>query len=243
MMARSFTANTDIISKSSPSTVPSTVGSFSLWFRPNWNAGDGNTHYFVDYKRSSDNARLEFSHAAGSFFAGWLSFGTRVTWADTGTASGTWYNMICIWDNGVPVTTAFINGVQKATNAVAITPSSGIDTLEIGNFAGANVPCNSAVADVAFWNVVLTAVERSALAAYSRPNHINPTALKGWWPVDGLQSPEPDLSGNKNNGTLTGTTAAFGPPVTMFTPRWPQLLVPFIPPSAPPAILMPQIIL
>jgi hypothetical protein len=33
------------------------------------------------------------------------------------------------------------------------------------------------------------------------------------------------LSGNKNNGTLTGTTAVAGPPYAPFTPRWPQPLM------------------
>jgi hypothetical protein len=53
-----------------------------------------------------------------------------------------------------------------------------------------------------------------------------------------LASPEPDLSGNKNNGTLTGTTNTFGPPILPFTRRWPQFN--FF--AAPPFTLMPQIV-
>jgi hypothetical protein len=41
---------------------------------------------------------------------------------------------------------------------------------------------------------------------------VNLANLKGWWPLDGYQSPEPDLSGNGNNGTLTGTAQVLGAP-------------------------------
>ena len=34
----------------------------------------------------------------------------------------------------------------------------------------------------------------------------------GYWPLDGISSPEPDLSGNWHPGTLTGTTYADDPP-------------------------------
>jgi hypothetical protein len=49
--------------------------------------------------------------------------------------------------------------------------------------------------------------------------------LIGWWPLDGFASPEVDLSRNAFNGALTGTTAAFGPPLMPFTPRTPQFWI------------------
>jgi hypothetical protein len=89
---------------------------------------------------------------------------------------------------------------------------------------GASLFNNGQLADFAIWSVLLTAAEASALAKGARPNTIRSASLVNWWPLGGIQSPEPDLSGNKNNGTLTGTAPAFGPPIAPFTPRWPQTL-------------------
>jgi hypothetical protein len=50
--------------------------------------------------------------------------------------------------------------------------------------------------------------------------------LDRWWPLDGQQSPELDLSGSAQNMTLTGTSLGFGPPYMMQSR--PQL-APFIP--------------
>jgi hypothetical protein len=86
--------------------------------------------------------------------------------------------------------------------------------------AGRNFP--GSLADGAQWNTNLSAAEITALSKGARPYTIRPANLLGWWPLDGLQSPEEELSGAKNNGTLTGTTAAFGPPYMQFTPRWPM---------------------
>jgi hypothetical protein len=91
---------------------------------------------------------------------------------------------------------------------------------------------------LAVWNVVLTAAEHLSLSKGVLPYKIRPSALIGWWQLDGLQSPEPDFSGKANNGTLTGTALVFGAPTMPFTPRWPI----FFPPSPPPFTLMPQIV-
>ena len=79
------------------------------------------------------------------------------------------------------------------------------------------------IADCAAWNVQLTDAEVAALAMGVRPYNIRPASLIGYFPLDGFQSPEPDLSGNANNGTLTGTALAAGPPLMMFTPRSPLI--------------------
>jgi hypothetical protein len=97
----------------------------------------------------------------------------------------------------------------------------------VGNFA-----------DVAIWSGVLSASEIKALSQGAHPNTIRPQSLLDWWPLDGLQSPEADLSGAGFNGTLNGTVPAFGPPYAPFTPRWPQF--PMVPPTF--FILMPQIV-
>lgn len=74
------------------------------------------------------------------------------------------------------------------------------------------------MADGAVWvGQVLSPGQIAALSKGVRPHKIG--GYSAYTPLDGLASPEPDFSGNQNNGTLTGTALAAGPPVTLFTPR------------------------
>ena len=136
------------------------------------------------------------------------------------------------------VVASIVNG-NLGTNAMgaASTP------FRIGRWnAGGTISTAGAMraADVAVWNVVLTAAEVAALAKGARPYQIRNSALTRWWPFDGLASPEPDFGGTRDNMTLTGTSFAFGPPMTMFTPRWPMG---GILPAPSPYVLMPQIVM
>src|SRR5208282_6101410 len=97
----------------------------------------------------------------------------------------------------------------------------------IGNYptaVGSNFGSNAYLADFAYWSgVTLTVNEAEALYNGARPNTIRPSGLGEYYPIDGLAWPEPDLSGSGLNGTVTGTTGnGAGPPIMLFTPRWPQ---------------------
>jgi hypothetical protein len=132
----------------------------------------------------------------------------------------------------------YANGATAGTDTNSAAAGGTSSPIWFGDDAFAQ-PMNGFLADPAIWNAKLTAAEVSALANGARPGTIRSASLAGWWPLGGLQSPEPDLSGNANNGTLTGTNPAFGPPIMQFTPRWPQ----FIPPPPPVAYtLMAQIV-
>ena len=62
------------------------------------------------------------------------------------------------------------------------------------------------IAEVTLWaEVALTAGEISALAQGVSPNLIRPIGRLLQWPMWGVASPEPDISGTSNNGTVTGT--------------------------------------
>jgi hypothetical protein len=54
--------------------------------------------------------------------------------------------------------------------------------------------------------------------------------VAGFWPLWGLSSPEPDLSGNRNDGTVTGAVRSNHPPITLFTPKW-AATMPWISPT------------
>ncbi len=119
---------------------------------------------------------------------------------------------------------SYINGVLDGSVGAGNTTHA---TTSVQSFVIGSDPhlggrfLSGRVADVGVWSAALTVGEIAGLAGGRRPSEVRQGALVGWWPLDGLASPEPDLSGNAFNGTLTGTSAAAGPPVSMFTPRWP----------------------
>jgi hypothetical protein len=176
----------------------------------------------------------------------WRSFvsgtGHGVTYNHS-LSTNTWYHFYGDYDgsawhlyqngsqvSGSPATDA--TGPQS--NAMRVTMGCLDINGTIGNFS------NEYMAEVAFWSGPLSVLEISALAKGLRCYNIKTRTLLGYWPLDGLQSPEPDLSFNEYNLTLINSPPqAFGPPLMQFTPRWPLL-----PPLPPPPlfILMPQIV-
>jgi hypothetical protein len=158
-------------------------------------------------------------------YIGWnASNDARIVAADTGIfSSGAWKNHILTWNNVTPLSTYYAAAVSKGTSSV--NPTFGtLGSLSIGNTDATtgNSACTCALAEFGMWNVVLTAAEISALTNGARPYTIRPVSLLAYYPLDGIQSPEPDISGNALNLTVTGATLAAGPPVMPFSPRWPQ---------------------
>lgn len=220
-MARSFNGSGDQINLGNSSTLDPTVPvSISVWFMLTSTPGgayaclcdriNGGTHYMA----------LLYNSGHMTYYFG---SGNNI---DPGTASITqnvWYHVGAAIDGSNNATT-FMNGVSDGTVAGAtVTPAAVNSTLGRN---GLNTDFPGILADYAIWNTNLTAAEFLALSRGARPVNVRSANLKAWLPLTGLQSPEPDLSGNANNGTLTGTTPAFGPPIMAFTPRRPFIKTP-----------------
>jgi hypothetical protein len=169
---------------------------------------------------------------------------------------GNWHHACGVLDFTPGTSTLYLDGVSVATG----TPAGGTAVSLVG--LGINVAWTTAafnvgnpyagdIADCAFWGAGLTALEVAALAQGARPHHLRLLELLGWWPLDGLETPEPDatsgnysgISGNTgipipNNMTVNGTvTQVVGPPISTFTrmrPLWQD--VPPPPPPPPPTI-------
>lgn len=112
---------------------------------------------------------------------------------------------------------AYLNGGGKVTKTTTATPTGMTNTWlakdRSSGYAGI-------LAEAGIWNVALTDAEITALAQGALPRAIRPQSLVGYWPLYGLSSPEPDLSGGRHNMSLTGTpTQANHAPVSMFTPK------------------------
>jgi hypothetical protein len=235
-MARSFNGTSDYINVGSITLGAATPFSVACWF--NINALPTGSNLVNMWAINTTGNTFDFYGNGGSPLIRFINGGTQANASTSGLITpGNWYHGACTYSN--PNLTIYINGVSAATAAGGGLCSG---TFYFGTVDTTQRFFPGAMAEFAAWNTIaLTATEVLALARGVRPNVIRPASLVGFWPLFGNQSPEPDLSGNKNNGTLTGTSLAFGPPITQYTPRWPQFPAP--PPPPPQFVLMPQIVM
>ena len=258
-MARSFNGSTDTLTVANQANFRferTQAQSISAWAFPNLNRTVSTTYsIFSKLDSASPNSgyELHFLYNPGSFanhmaieFSLVNTFGSNhlaVNNTTTDSTNGVWHHIAVTYDGSSTAAgiAMYVDGITQSTNAAINALSASIlntITPYIGSRNNANSFFNGNYADICQWTVVLTAAEVLALSKGARPYTIRPGSINAYWPLDGFASPEADLSLSKNNGTLTGTALAFGPPVAMFTPRWPQYLTP--PP--PVLILMPQIV-
>ena len=212
-MARSFNGTSDYISGTIPSSAGNSLTIAAWLFRTGGtvaalvaeavNSGSPTTRYAQILFRndSSDIGQAAYYYDGNYQHPGSGTLSSNVWVPIVGTFSST----------GITIYVPGFNSFESATLA-----SSAFNQFSIGGAPGGGC-FQGSIADVSMWNVVLSAGEIAAYMAGGRPAQIRPASLIGWWPLDGLQSPEPDLSGNKNNGTLTGTAYVPGPPVNLFT--------------------------
>lgn len=110
--------------------------------------------------------------------------------------------------NGAASGSALVGGIQDTTQPLAIGDDAG---------AGATAPFHGLICHAAIWNVALTASEIAGLGGGALPTHVRPGSLQGYWPLWGVDSPEPQPgpSATRTTGTLTGTSAGSGNPAAL----------------------------
>jgi hypothetical protein len=249
VMARSFNGTSDFIdlgagAASNLAVAANSPVAISFWFLYTTFTGDSRPFsmgfttslsivpYFTRYDNAGHMTIGRFQTAGGQVEALAAVPSANVWHSFYGDYDGAHWNIL-------------IDGTTSGQTTSAFGPAGGgtVDPL-IGadsNNGTAQSFWPGRLADMAIWSTNLTALEQNALSKGARPFTVRPKSLLSYWPLGGLQSPEPDLSGvNKNNGTLTGTNPAFGPPIAQFTPRWPQFFPSMMSPS--PFVLMPQIV-
>jgi hypothetical protein len=224
-MARSFNGTSDKITTPSASYFPGSgaARSLSLWFNcavlPVAYAG-----IFLDTAATS--GPLIYIKSTGALAIYPQQFGQLAVSQDPLASStvsiNTWHNVVLVSD-GTTTFKVYLDGTQLLSESQVSNSAFGSSVFVFGNDNNtAGRFFNGSIADVALWEAVaLSAGEVLALAMGTRPSKIRPASLQGWWPLDGLVSPEVDLSRLARNATLTGTAKAFGPPIMPFTPRWP----------------------
>lgn len=244
-MARSFNGSTDFINCGNSATLnPTTNLTIMSWMyqTSSLTSSAGITFARDDNTLGRSYALGIVDYGSGAIYTSNINGTAPFTSGGTGQIMNQWVHLIALTSSGTG-SQIWVNGAQSGTSGTYAAPNSTTGNTTIGErtFVGAQGWWPGRIADVAIWNVALTPAEILALSRGARPFTIREPALLGYWPLDGLQSPEPDLSGFAHNGTLNGTTAvSIGAPVMMLTPRTP-LLLDFTPP--PLSVLMPQILL
>ena len=223
-MARNFPgAATDFLSAGNPTALAITGTALTLaaWIRPTTFPAahaavlakrvnlDASCQYYLRINAAS-TARVQIGDGAAADTLDGVTALTANVWSHiAGVKSGTGAGSLALYLNGA------MNASMTSARSIAAQShpvSFGIESdLTTKPFPGR-------IAELAVWSVGLSAAEIAALAAGVAPTRVRPASLAGYWPFWGVAVPEPDLSGNGNNGSQTGSVpgadhAPVGPPV------------------------------
>ena len=215
--SRSFTSTANYLSASSTSyNVTGTTLTLAAWVKfissvPSAQAGIIQKNYSNLFQYA-----LNVSYPTASKFGFQDGNGTtsRASLAcSTALSVGTWYQVTATL-NGTTMN-IYLNGANCGTSSSGISiGSNGANLLCIGVGQSSSTACgtgspSAAMAEVAIWNVALTANEIKALANCTPPPVVHGgSSLVGYWPLWGGDSPEQDYSGGKSSATVTGATPA-----------------------------------
>lgn len=136
----------------------------------------------------------------------------------TSYSAATWHHACGVFSTNVS-RTAYLNGGGKITNTTAVT-LSGIDRTSLGaQFHGgaASVFLAGRLAEAAIWDVALTDVEISVLAAGYSPRFVRPASLLAYWPLIGDTDPEDDVI-NGFDLTLVNAPTQSAHPTIIYLP-------------------------
>lgn len=143
-----------------------------------------------------------------------ISNGGSLSWS-----TGTWYSLVGVFASSTS-RTVYLDGVAATTNTTSATPT-GTTTFSVGGRAGV-LPFSGSLADVALWNVALSADDINALAAGVSPLLIRPDALVHYLPL--LDSGTLDLMAPA--ATVTGTLTKDNDHPRVILPRQRSLIIP-----------------
>jgi hypothetical protein len=256
-MARSFNGSSDFISFNNVSINGLTTISVAFWL--NWTTFANDDHLAAENSPDSNFNVGAFlmdpdESSTGKFVIG-PKGASSAQWLDSFTrpSAGVWHQYVIIMDRVGPSNTVYVDGqLQSLSNfAHSLSPGTtyGNNTTYLMSRGGSTLFAAGQMADFAIWNGSLTQTEAIALAyGFARPNTIRPglpRALKTWLPLDGYGHPALDRSIYGNNGVLTGTSFAVGPPLVSAAPIFPGVPTGALatPPPPPVFVLMPQIVM
>jgi hypothetical protein len=197
---------------------------WSVWVLPISTGGFANGTVLVKDPTSEYGPGLEFSSALPGVLIGFVNGtgGFAETRSQIVIPLGSWSNVIITFDfAGDKKVHMYINGVETidpiADTLVGSLSDDSASGYYFGNDAGDD-GWDGDLAEFAIWNTVLTGPQITAVAAsMTGVAAIQPANLVGYWHLCGTMSPEPDVSGNGNNGALSANPPTQGPDSPGFT--------------------------
>jgi hypothetical protein len=234
-MARSLNGASDWLARSLDTLYKVSNLSISLWFYPT----AANTSGLIAmepvgsfsqgtgvYAQMTSGKALQLTLGVGGSFNVATSSGTVSlnTWNHYGASfDGTTGRVYVNGSADGTVSSAAISwgdagaGSHYPTPAELYVGASRSDSSSPDNTSANQRFLTGSIAEVTLWSAALAASQFAALAQGINPRKIRGNPL-GYWPLWGLQNPEPDVSGNAGNLTLLGSPAqANHAPVETFT--------------------------
>lgn len=216
--ARNFNGTTDKVSMpGNGNAIDITTGSMSIsfWF----NVANSSGEYRPVNKSDATDEQWEFIYnfasntkmAVNTHQAGVPAHPSSI--CGITVSPGSWHQVGMTWDPTPSDNFAvYLDGVGCTALAISGNLISTGANMYLGTYNnGASNSYPGKIAELGIWNVTLTFNEMLALGHNVSPTWVRKTALVGYWPETGAggASVDPDFSGNKINGTITGTTAGF----------------------------------
>lgn len=226
-MARKFNGTTD---RGSITIDLSAFSSLSVGFWLWWDAFANNDKLVCEYTPntfSGTNAGFAIdpntSNVGFQQFSLSMGKGGSNEWQDifTRPSANAWHHYLMTFKRtNVPANAAWVDGVSQTLSTVVHTGATGF-----GNFSNStlNIMCRNQASlfgagrlgEWAMWGGVLLGQKAATALATGAapPPFVAPDNLISYIPGFGVDSPEPDYSGNRRSLTIVGTTFAPHPPV------------------------------
>jgi hypothetical protein len=224
-MARSFNGTSENVNavSAAPVGLSPTVLTLAAWFKPNLTDNSQRTVFGIGRGVGSSGPLAAIYILAGNNFFVNLQDNSAAggNLGSAGNLTGnTGWNLGVGTFGALQSTSCPLGCYLNAANFSTVTRTIGANnfsactTTSIGAAQGygGTDRFSGNLAHLAIWTCVLTQQEVWSLYIDKLPHQVRPLSLAGYWPLDGYGHPALDRSIYKQNGVLTGTGFATGPP-------------------------------
>jgi hypothetical protein len=198
---------------------PSTV---AAWFYPSSPATNANILAIVNASSDSTWIGLALAPAGSQLYTDINSSGGFSYAIATASYTNNAWNHAAVVLTSSTSRTVYLGGGNSATDTTAQDWPSGAKRFGIGALLRPSQTqfFEGRLAEVCWWNVALAPDEIAALAAGAHPLSVRRASIINYWPLYGVSSPEPDISGALQTQTLYNSpTQGDHAPVMLWPPR------------------------